>query len=399
MTALRLAFFLGIAGCAATSAFAFDDGEVLPQDLEPKPVYSPYAGRAYPDRVLFGDLHFHTNLSFDAGLLGTSLTPERRLPLRARRKGDLEQRPAGSAHPPARLPGHHRPRGADGPGAVAADLRPAAAGRSLGPAHLRSVQHRRGGPHAGLRRDPRDRHGPGGQPVQFTGPGEVDLERRHHDCRRVQPARHLHHLHRLRMDLHARRATTCTAWCSSPTARRRRARSCPSRSSTARRPNCSGTTSRCTRSGPADVPSRCRTTATSVNGLMFTDRQFDGTPMTADYAARRIRWEPIHEMSQMKGDEETHPLLSPDDEFADYERWDVGNISGSAAEGAGNAAGRVRARGAAARPQDRPPARGQSLQARHERLDGHPHRALDLARGELLRQDGVHRALGGPLLP
>ena len=36
-------------------------------------VYSPYVGRAYPDRVLFGDTHFHTNLSFDAGLVGTTL--------------------------------------------------------------------------------------------------------------------------------------------------------------------------------------------------------------------------------------------------------------------------------------------------------------------------------------
>ena len=66
------------------------------------------------------------------------------------------------------------------------------------------------------------------------------------------------------------------------------------------------------------------------NGLMFSDRMFDGTPMTRDYAEQSIRWEPIHEMSQMKGDEETHPLLSPDDEFADFERWDVGNISGNA---------------------------------------------------------------------
>ena len=66
------------------------------------------------------------------------------------------------------------------------------------------------------------------------------------------------------------------------------------------------------------------------NGLMFSDRMFDGTPMTRDYAEQRIRWEPIHEMSQMKGDEETHPPLSPDDEFGDFERWDVGNISGNA---------------------------------------------------------------------
>ena len=36
--------------------------------------YSPFVGRAYPDQVLFGDLHFHTKLSFDAGLVGTSLS-------------------------------------------------------------------------------------------------------------------------------------------------------------------------------------------------------------------------------------------------------------------------------------------------------------------------------------
>jgi hypothetical protein len=47
--------------------------EVDEQNLEPDFVYSPYVGRAYPDQVLFGDTHFHTNLSFDAGLVGTYL--------------------------------------------------------------------------------------------------------------------------------------------------------------------------------------------------------------------------------------------------------------------------------------------------------------------------------------
>lgn len=70
--------------------------------------------------------------------------------------------------------------------------------------------------------------------------------------------------------------------------------------------------------------------ANMSNGLMFNKNKFDGSPMDADYAAKRIRWEPMHEMTQIKGDEETHPMLSPDDEFADFESWDVSNLAGSA---------------------------------------------------------------------
>jgi hypothetical protein len=66
------------------------------------------------------------------------------------------------------------------------------------------------------------------------------------------------------------------------------------------------------------------------NGLMFNDRRFSGKPMDKAYAEARVRWEPIIEVSQIKGDGETHPFLSPDDEFADYETWDTSNIDGSA---------------------------------------------------------------------
>lgn len=62
------------------------------------------------------------------------------------------------------------------------------------------------------------------------------------------------------------------------------------------------------------------------NGLMFDDVRLNGAPLDIDYAERRARWEPVYEVTQIKGDGETHPLLSPDDEFADYYSWDRGNF-------------------------------------------------------------------------
>lgn len=55
------------------------------------------------------------------------------------------------------------------------------------------------------------------------------------------------------------------------------------------------------------------------NGLMYERQQFDGSPMTAAYAQQRMRNEPISEILQIKGTSDTHPLLSPEDEFADFE--------------------------------------------------------------------------------
>ena len=57
-------------------------------------------------------------------------------------------------------------------------------------------------------------------------------------------------------------------------------------------------------------------------GLMFSLTDSDGKAVTKEYAALRMRWEPIVEMTQIKGDSEAHPTLSPTDEFADYETYD-----------------------------------------------------------------------------
>ncbi|WP_226689274.1 DUF3604 domain-containing protein [Ruegeria arenilitoris] len=62
------------------------------------------------------------------------------------------------------------------------------------------------------------------------------------------------------------------------------------------------------------------------NGLMFNDVRENGEPIDAEYAERRMRWEPLYEVTQIKGDGETHPMLSPNDEFADYYTWDRGNF-------------------------------------------------------------------------
>jgi hypothetical protein len=64
------------------------------------------------------------------------------------------------------------------------------------------------------------------------------------------------------------------------------------------------------------------------NGIMFPIRNpVSNKRLTPEYAQRRARWEPLYEATQMKGDGEAHPFLSPNDEFADYGTWDKGNLN------------------------------------------------------------------------
>ncbi len=65
------------------------------------------------------------------------------------------------------------------------------------------------------------------------------------------------------------------------------------------------------------------------NGTMFPIVEAFGKAIDREYAETRAKWERLYEATQTKGDGETHPFLSPNDEFADFETWDKGNLDGS----------------------------------------------------------------------
>jgi Protein of unknown function (DUF3604) len=69
------------------------------------------------------------------------------------------------------------------------------------------------------------------------------------------------------------------------------------------------------------------------NGIMFpVDAQYTGRKIDKKYVEQRAKWERMYEITQIKGDGEAHPFLSPEDEFADYGTWDLGNLDLSEAK-------------------------------------------------------------------
>ena len=66
------------------------------------------------------------------------------------------------------------------------------------------------------------------------------------------------------------------------------------------------------------------------NGIMFPTVEAFGKKLDRQYAEERMKWERLYEVTQAKGTGESHPYLSPNDEFADFEIWDKGNLDLSA---------------------------------------------------------------------
>ncbi len=71
-------------------------------------------------------------------------------------------------------------------------------------------------------------------------------------------------------------------------------------------------------------------------GAMYPELDSEGQPISEAYAQTRMRWEPLAEVTQVKGDSETHPALSPDDEFADFEKFPPAAGAGKAEVGDGS---------------------------------------------------------------
>jgi len=68
------------------------------------------------------------------------------------------------------------------------------------------------------------------------------------------------------------------------------------------------------------------------NGGMFPTIEAFGKKIDRNYAETRAKWERLYEVTQTKGTGEAHPYLSPNDEFANFELWDKGNLDGSVAK-------------------------------------------------------------------
>jgi len=78
--------------------------------------------------------------------------------------------------------------------------------------------------------------------------------------------------------------------------------------------------------------------AIAHNGNLSNGRMFPiiepgtGQPLDREYAETRLKWERLYEATQTKGTGEAHPALSPNDEFANFEIWDKGNLDGTVAK-------------------------------------------------------------------
>jgi hypothetical protein len=329
-TAISCAAAFMVGGLALGQATAFE-GQLSVEDIPEERVYSPYAGRNYPDRVLFGDMHFHTNLSFDAGLIGTRLTPSDGYRFA---RGEEVISNTGQSVQLIRpldflvITDHAEMIGL-APAIESADplLLDDPWGREIYEQYNSGLEGRQEAFAEIIDMATIRGINPFGSPAlsrsiwsefieiaeQYNDPGTFTAMTGFEWSFSPQGD----NLHRVVLFADGIDKTSQTL---------------PLPFFDAPEPQLLWDYMEAYEAETGGRVLAISHNGNLSNGLMFPETKFDGSPIDADYAARRMRWEPLHEVTQVKGDEETHPLLSPEDEFADFEIWDVSNLAGTVAK-------------------------------------------------------------------
>jgi hypothetical protein len=301
---------------------------ITEEDLIEEPVYSPYAGRSYSDQVYFGDMHFHTDLSFDAGLIGTTLTAHEGYRMA---RGDKVISNTGQPVQLIRpldflvITDHAEMIG------LASSIRESSPILLSEPWGRWIHERFNSGPEGRMEglRDIVARGTSGDNPFgsdelkrsiwdefihiadSYNEPGRFSAMIGY-EWTSTPNGNNLHRVVVFRDGAEKTGQTTPFSLFDSQDPEDLWAHLASYEEDTG------GRAIAITHNGNLS------------NGLMFSDKTFSGKRMTREYAEARIRWEPIMEISQIKGDGETHPLLSTEDEFSDFETWDSANIDGSA---------------------------------------------------------------------
>jgi hypothetical protein len=300
---------------------------ITEDDLVEKPVYSPYAGRAYPDQVFFGDMHFHTDLSFDAGLIGTTLTAHEGYRMaRGEKVISNTGQPIQLIRPLDFLviTDHAEMIG------LASSIRESSPILLSEPWGRWIHERYNSGPEGRMEavRDVVDRGVTGNNPFSseeltrsiwgtfikiadsYNEPGRFSAMIGY-EWTSTPKGDNLHRVIVFRDGADKTGQTTPFSLFDSEDPEDLWAYL--------------ATYEKKTGGGAIAIPHN----GNLSNGLMFSEKTFSGKKMSSEYAEMRSRWEPLIEISQIKGDGETHPLLSTEDEFADFETWDSANIDGS----------------------------------------------------------------------
>jgi hypothetical protein len=327
----------------ATPAMAQDTGtpdpEVL-QETHPQRPYSPYAGGAVPTRVFFGDTHLHTSFSMDAGAFGARLGPEDSY--RLARGEEIESSTAGRVRLARPLDFLVVADHSDNMGFFP-DLFAGAPHLLADPTGKRWYDMVQEGGQSGVnaaleiidafsrgtfpeaifyKPDSKAYKGAWAKTIaaaeKYNEPGRFTAFIGYEWTSQVPPGNNLHRVLIYRDG--ADKASQTVPFTTYP----------PNGSTN---PEDLWTVLEAYEEKTGGDVLAIAHNGNLSNGMMFPlVNPVGGGPLTRAYAERRARWERLYEATQIKGDGEAHPFLSPNDEFADFGTWDKGNLNLSEAK-------------------------------------------------------------------